>query len=407
VIDVPKTAPSQMHNGLHIVDWGSHDPDQAGFVVSPAAAAPEIVEKFGVETMHDCNALRTTGEQYRDFRDHLIDRAKRKTALSAHYLDKGNWDCFLTVFSESHCVGHQCWHLHDEQHQKYDPEFAAVAGDPICAVYQAIDRGIGELIRQAGDNTHIVVFASHGMGPHYDASFLLDDMLCRLENRQPGPVRSTLATVVPRLWQRLPRAVRNLAARPLRNRVRTSLGVDPAAGRAGRRCFKVPNNDAWGGIRVNLIGREPEGRVAAGRDYDDYCAELSRDLLAFVNVTTGEPLVKRVERSVDLFEGEYLHHLPDLLVEWNRSAPVAEIYSPKTGRISGEYRKCRTGDHTADGLFFVSGPGVTPGQVGEPVSVTDLAPTIAALSGVELTGVDGRSIGPLIGIDRNPAPVSQ
>ena len=103
-------------------------------------------------------------------------------------------------------------------------------------------------------------------------------------------------------------------------------------------------------------------------------------------------------RSADLFTGENINYLPDLLVEWNRSAPVSEVYSPMTGLIRGEYKKCRTGDHTSKGLFFISGPGVMPGQVRHEVSVMDLAPTIAALAGVELVDVDGRSIGPEIGL---------
>jgi predicted AlkP superfamily phosphohydrolase/phosphomutase len=397
VIDVPKTFPSRLHDGLHIVDWGSHDPDAAGFSVWPEALGGEIVQRFGFETMHDCNAFRTTGEEFSEFRDKLIDRVTRKTELSAHFLDQGNWDCFLTVFSESHCVGHQCWHLHDERHQKYDSSLVAVAGDPIRDVYQAIDQGVGELLEKVGDDTHVVVFASHGMGPHYDATFMLDDILSRLEGEQAEPQQAPVAPLISQVWRRLPRSVRGLAG-PLRRKARAALGLDKAGQLARRRCFRIPNNDAWGGIRVNLVGREPRGRVSPGQEYDEFCDKLSRDLMSFSNLTTGEPLVKQVLRSADLYEGENMHHLPDLLVEWNRSAPVSEVYSPKTGRITGQYKKCRTGDHTPEGLFFVSGPAVIPGQVRQQVSVMDVAPTIAALCGVELADVDGRSIAPAIGV---------
>jgi len=120
--------------------------------------------------------------------------------------------------------------------------------------------------------------------------------------------------------------------------------------------------------------------------------------LDFINVTTGEPLVKAVLRSADLYQGDNMRYLPDLLVEWNRSAPVSEVFSPKTGRIAGTYTKCRTGDHTSEGLFFIRGPSIASGQVQAQVSVMDLAPTIASLTGVELADVDGKSIAPLIGI---------
>jgi predicted AlkP superfamily phosphohydrolase/phosphomutase len=396
VIDVPKTYRSELNNGLHIVDWGAHDPDAAGFMTWPETIGSGIETKYGADTMHCCNAFRTSGEEFRDFRDELVERIRMKTELSASYLKQGDWDCFLTVYSESHCVGHQCWHLHDEHHIKYDPAFVEVAGDPILAVYQAIDAGIGELLEQAGDDAQVVVFASHGMGPHYDATFMLDDMLLGLEGEPPPQKRAALVPLAKSLWKLLPHNLRRLA-RPVRNKARGGLGVDEGAQRARRKCFPTPNNDAYGGIRINLAGREPKGIVAPGHEYDAYCDSLTEDLMAFTNAVTGEPLVTAVLRSTDLYEGENLHYLPDLLVEWNRNSPVTEVFSPKTGRITGTYSKCRTGDHLGEGLMFVAGPGVKPGELQDEVSVMDLAPTIASLTGVELDDVDGRSIASLIG----------
>ena len=120
-------------------------------------------------------------------------------------------------------------------------------------------------------------------------------------------------------------------------------------------------------------------------------------MIGFVNATSGEPLVNRVLRSADLYQGENAHLLPDLLIEWNRNAPISEVYSSKTGTIYGEYKKCRTGDHEAEGLFFASGPSIVPGQINEPISVMDLAPTIASLGGVELKGAEGKPITAVIG----------
>ena len=395
VIDVPKTFPAELKDGLHIVDWGSHDPDPDGFSVWPESMANEIQEKFSSDGMHNCNAFRITGEDFRDFSDALIRRIEKKTQLDTYFLEQGNWDCFLTVFSESHCVGHQCWHLHDKRHQKYDASLVDVVGDPLKDVYQAIDTAIGKLIEKAGSDAHVMVFASHGMGPHYDATFMLDDILHSLEGKKPNRPKHNLATFVTPLWKLLPQRVRKLA-RPLRRKARVSLGldkVDPTPTQlAGRKYFSIPNNDAYGGIRINLAGREPQGIITSGEEYDAVCKSLLEDLMGFVNESSGEPLVNRVLRSADLYQGENAHLLPDLLVEWNRNAPVSKVYSHKTGTIYGEYKKCRTGDHKPEGLFFASGPSIAPGHINGPNSVMDLAPTIASLTGVELTGVEGKSI---------------
>ena len=43
IIDVPKTHVSEGLNGVHIVDWGAHDPDYEGPVTWPASLAADLV----------------------------------------------------------------------------------------------------------------------------------------------------------------------------------------------------------------------------------------------------------------------------------------------------------------------------------------------------------------------------
>jgi predicted AlkP superfamily phosphohydrolase/phosphomutase len=154
--------------------------------------------------------------------------------------------------------------------------------------------------------------------------------------------------------------------------------------RTSKRCFGAPNNDVYGAIRVNLVGREPHGRVRPGEEYERFCAELEQDLLALVNMDTGRPLVKQVLRTAEVYRDAPVGHLPDLMVEWNRAAPIFTIHSPKTGTIRGEYRGNRSGDHKPRGLLIAAGPALGPGRFADPVDVRQLAPTIAALLGATL-----------------------
>ena len=45
-------------------------------------------------------------------------------------------------------------------------------------------------------------------------------------------------------------------------------------------CFDIPNGEVYGGIRVNLVGREPQGKIKPGVEYDAFCDALTRDLCA-------------------------------------------------------------------------------------------------------------------------------
>ena len=163
-----------------------------------------------------------------------------------------------------------------------------------------------------------------------------------------------------------------------------------------RRCFKVPNNDTWGAIRVNLVGREPAGRVHPGAEYDRFCEQLMQDLRALVDVDGGRPLVRRIVRTEDVYPRRPDDDLPDLLVEWHHDFPVRAATSPLTGLVRGRYGGVRTGDHRPDGFVLARGPVRAAGTVARNLRVEDLAPTIAALLGVTLDQVDGRPAAELL-----------
>jgi predicted AlkP superfamily phosphohydrolase/phosphomutase len=382
VIDVPKCAPARDLHGIHVVDWGSHDPEPEGLRTWPPSLADEIVARFGRDPVGNCNGPRSDASDYRKLRDALVARARAKTELSLHWLERGGWDGFFTTFAESHCVGHQCWNLHDRAHPRHDASVAAAVGDPILAVYRAIDAGIGALLARAGDDATAIVLASHGMGPHYDATFLLDEILRRLEM---DPARQRVRGLARSAWQKLPKRWRG---RLKRASSRASRPVER------RTFFRVPNNDVYGAIRVNVAGREPDGLVAPGAELDAVCKQLEEALLAFRIADSGAPLVHRVLRAREIYAGDAEDELPDLLVEWNRERPISAVTSPRTGIVRGSYEKCRTGDHQADGMFLARGPGIRARRLAEPVAVEDFAPTFAELCGAALARSDGRSFAP-------------
>ncbi len=55
-----------------------------------------------------------------------------------------------------------------------------------------------------------------------------------------------------------------------------------------------PNNELFGAVRINLVGREPRGRVARGQEYDELLGWLSERLLELEDADTGRPLVRRL-----------------------------------------------------------------------------------------------------------------
>ena len=389
IVDLPHTKFAPEFRGLQVHDWGTHDPMAPGLFTSPPELAAEILGRYGADPVGPCNdAPRAEARHYRELLARIARRIQVKRELAHDLMGRWGWDLFALGFGDAHCVGHQCWHLHDAGHPRHDPALASEVGDPLLAVYRDLDRALADLWSAAGSDSTLVVLLSHGMGPHYDGDHLLDEALARLE-RKLRHGRSL------RLAERLSYLVRSTGRRPR----------PPIAGRvrrwperAFRRSFRVPNNEAFAGIRINVMGREPLGRIRRGDEYDDYCEALSRELLLMRNPATGGPAFLRVERCDDLYRyGPRFDVLPDLVAEWSRDAEYQALESPTIGRVEGRYQGVRTGDHRPDGLFLAVGPGLTPKRVEKPVSVMDLGPSMAALLGVELEGVDGKPIPELLG----------
>ncbi len=360
LLDVPLAGLTPGLGGAQILEWGGHDPEE-GFRTEPPTLAAEVLQAVGAHPVQgNCNAHRTTDEFVR-FRDDLVTGVERRTRLHRWLLARDDWDLFVTVYGESHCVGHQCWHFHDPTHVRHDPAAAARVGNPVRDVYRAIDTSLGDLLETLDEQATVLVFPSHGMAAHYDPTFLLDDVLLRLD------------------------AIGAL-----------SCHRRGAASRAERTCFQVTNNMVDGAIRVNLVGREPNGLIRPGREYDVVCRRIADALGTLVDVDTGQHIVARVVRTRDVYRGEQLAALPDLWVEWRKVGHVHRVESPLIGRVERDWHGCRTGDHRPGGRVLVSGPHVRPGRLERPVRVIDLAPTLAAMLGVTLPDVDGTPVPELV-----------
>ena len=217
---------------------------------------------------------------------------------------------------------------------------------------------------------------SHGVGPHYDGDHLIDEALERIERTLRHGRSLTLAERVV-----VSRAHDAVAPRPP---IAGRLQRWPA--RAFRKSFRVPNNEAFAGIRINLEGREPRGRIRPGVELDAYCAALDARAAAAAQRRHGRSGVPARRTLRPALPGLEARLLPDLLAEWSRDAEIRALASPTIGRIEGRYAGVRTGDHRPQGLFLAAGPGLTPKRVETPRLGDGLRPDDRCLAGRRARG---------------------
>jgi predicted AlkP superfamily phosphohydrolase/phosphomutase len=409
-------------NGIHVVGWGDFESrPYLEYATSPPGLAAEIFAAVGEYPRSEiADYPRRTVEEFAHLVASLELGIEKKTALTRELLDRDDWDLFMQVFQEPHCVGHLCWHLHDPASPAHDPQFATAIGDPLERVYCAIDRGVGSILERAGD-ARVLLFALHGMSSWRGADVLLDEILYRLgvtgrppDSRVPQP-----DSQVPRLHEILYRL--RVTDNPLYRRLRAHIGTNSAsvssyrhpanvfgwADVATSRCFRVPAGFPVSGIRLNLRGREPQGILNPGREADAFAEQLANDLLAIVDERTGSALVATVHRTDSLYAGERRDALPDLLVEWastptgtmahgNGRGATVRARSEAIGVVEGTNGYHRTGEHVPTGFFVYTGPGIPVTERKQPVDVVDFYPTICSILGLPEPAVDGAVISELI-----------
>ena len=204
LIDVPFAEVDEELDVTQVSEWLTHD-RFIGFRTSSSSL--ESAVPFGAGDSLDVCDRYAIGDRREELEPVLLRGIEAKTELTRGLLDGSDWDLFSVVFGESHCAGHQLWHLHDVDHP-HDPAIAGNVGDPLERVYGALDAALGEVLAGVGDETTVLVLLSHGMGPHYEGSYLLAEILRRLErawDREPSATamardRARRAALRPARW---------------------------------------------------------------------------------------------------------------------------------------------------------------------------------------------------------------
>ncbi len=399
IFDIPYTHPLKGLNGIQIVAWGAFAPS---WKISswPPRLIKEILTRFGDHPLASWYEQRLkTINEYEEFFKRLISGVEKRGLISAYLLNQEPWDFFLMAFSEAHWAGHLLWHVMDDKHPDHNPRIAETFKNAIRDVYSAISRLI-EIIPQAT----VFIFSLDGMGANYSGKHLLPEILKRIgmierpaqPKKQSRIVSSTLVTIN----QLMPtgrwgyNSIRNVESLISIRLIEIAKKLLPQkfwdywtsrtlyAGNDWRwsKAFCVPN-EFHGSIRINLRGREPNGLIEPGMEYDELCEELTEKLSSLVNVDTGGNAVSEVIRLDRFYQGENISELPDLVVKWVGDAPIRALHSPHVGTIKGEPLDFRTGAHRPDGFLIASGKEICKRKVLENGSVMDIAHTILYLMG--------------------------
>lgn len=349
----PASKPSSMLDYIH--DQYGADPKLDGALKFYNKDLNRYGMSYRVPSAYDIEGLKS-------FRGKILSSIAKRGQICREFLQRNDWDLFLSVFPETHTAGHIFWHLSQEHPlHRLSRSFDA---DPLLEVYQAVDREIGLIADLVGWDSGLVIFSVDSVVSdclENARSIFLPEFLYRWNF--PGKAALAVgdpAAEVPKESFDYPLhwkdEVWNLRTTDgdceLQSPQQQSANNDPFNWQPTNwykpvwdrmKAFALPSN-ADGCIRLNVKGREARGIVEPA-DFQRQCIELSQRLTELVDARTGRGMVERViQVRNDPFERDSRQSPADLIVLWQEASPTDVVDSPLVGRI-GPVPYFRTGGH--------------------------------------------------------------
>ncbi|HLB46332.1 MAG TPA: alkaline phosphatase family protein [Anaerolineales bacterium] len=378
IVDVPDTRPVAGLLGAQLADWATHYPLLSP-AAEPASLLPEAHRVFGPQLKIDEKLNATFDDDRRIYR-RLMERLERKGSLCRHLLARDRFDLVAIVFSECHTASHQFW--------KYRPEakVADAAADNALLhatrdIYESIDRQMGLLLAQLPREANVFILSSVGMEDDYPTTGLIEAFCRQLGYQAPPESQGISPRPIDLVRRVVPEAWRIALSRHLPREKREGLLADQFRNSTNwhkTTAFAIPTSYT-SFVRVNLRGREPDGIVEPGAEYEALLNRIEADLKQLVDPLTNEPAVSRVARTVEMFHCSPHVSLPDLFVEWKPGHFMQRVVHPEAELKQENPDFYRPSDHSSNGFVAVAGPSIKArGALGD-ISLLDLVPTFLAL----------------------------
>lgn len=392
IVNVPVTYPPQEVNGYLV----------SGFLTPPGRqdyAYPQDLrdEILALVPDYEPDPFDPVGIGRRQALE-LANWMEKHERVARHLADRHPADLFFGVVQALDHLQHLFWDV--AAGGSAEGEVAAL----VERCYRLADEIIGQRAGLLDATTNLFLVSDHGFGPvqkwFHVNRFLQEQGLLALGRPGGGPAGGGLARLglTP---QRLRSLIRRADVLGLRRRVgrlaRVTLGrridqsLTPAVDWSCTRA--ISGSPATEGVFLNLRGREPEGIVEPGEEYEALRERLIQALLALRDPETGGPVVRAVYRREEIYEGPFLDKLPDLVFDLGQHPYLAGDSLTASRVLEPLPRDYLQGRHRPDGIFVAAGPDIRAAGRMEGTRIIDVAPTVLYALGLPIPeDMDGQPL---------------
>ena len=273
------------------------------------------------------------------FLDELFNAFDRRCETLFRFLGQEPWDLFVAHIMDTDRLHHFLWALYESGSVRYAPWF--------LRFYERVDQMIGRLVDALTDDVALLVLSDHGF------CSLKKEVHLNHWLRQAGYLELASSD---------PKGLRDLAP--------------------STRCYSL----LPGRIYLKVRGREYQGRVAPGSEYDRLRDEVAEGLRSLRDDETGSPVIEHVYRREELYAGGAFETSPDLVARPARGYDLKGGFDKDV--LFENSPVC--GTHTYDdAMFYARVPELSE----RSMQVVDVLPTLFDFLGMDTPeGIDGRSV---------------
>lgn len=373
VFNIPLTSPIYPVNGVLVTSWTNSQNNWAypesfqeklssiGYIQKPKFSSPDA----NIENLYQS-----------------IERRRKGFEL---FLSQYDWNLLVGMFYETEMAHHQFAPFLDSDHPEYNPEYR----EKVRSVYEKVDRELHTLDESLGD-TPLIILSDHGFCPVYERihlnrileekgfysppdnqtvhsrsesaiaslSYRMMDLFSKQDTLREVAFRASSAPILG-----------DIVAKKIDDYRSTTRGKHITADWARTKAF---NGYEHGGIFINR--EELPSGIVADNEVDDLVNDIIHALESDEYLTSR---VKGIHRREDIFSGERLDMLPEIIVDFKNGYLGSSGYEERYSRGAEELRTegKNVAFHTMDGILLASGNGIRETEV-EGANIMDIAPTV-------------------------------
>ncbi|HKW03767.1 MAG TPA: alkaline phosphatase family protein [Nitrososphaerales archaeon] len=399
IVNIPLTYPPEKLNGIMIS--GFPYPSSRRDFAYPIQVIDDIRKELGITSILKPNPQFLKDGDEQRIVDEVIKISRDQTEILKYLMRKERWDLVLSVFDAPDVVGHFFWHHLDPNHPKYNVANAKKYEHLVYDVYQELDGCLGEIMSMISKEDNLFVISDHGFGPVYYTvcinNWLLKNNYLKLKRGFGTRTRKALfdfgftsefllSTVKKLHIVGTKTNTYSKKSKKIGLAKKLTLSTDDIDWNETR-AYSAGN---YGPIYVNLKGREPNGKVERGEEYENLVADLTAKLREFPDLKGTRPLFDIVYTKDKIYSGPFYDEAPDIIYfdsSWLcYPMRVFEFGNKKLIAPNPIY----TGAHRMEGIFIAAGEDVR-NQSLDNLNLVDMTPTILHIMGLNIpTDMDGR-----------------